>query len=107
MSISKNDGSLILPLARVKTIMKSSPDVESISADALYYVTKAAEFFVEHLAQEIFENCDKKKDLTYSGLADIVQEDESMEFLKEMVPRKITFQEYEELMKKDQENVDY
>jgi len=84
--------------------MKSSPDVESISADALYYVTKAAvrpellwfitvaarltqrlflqEFFVEHLAQEIFENCDKKKDLTYSGLADIVQEDESMEFLK-------------------------
>lgn len=38
----KNDGSLILPLTRVKTIMKSSPDVESISSDALYYVTKAA-----------------------------------------------------------------
>ena len=38
----KNDGGLILPLTRVKTIMKSSPDVESISSDALYYVTKAA-----------------------------------------------------------------
>ncbi len=36
-----NDGTLILPLARIKTIMKSSPDVENISSDALYHVTKA------------------------------------------------------------------
>ena len=36
-----NDGNLILPLARVKTIMKSSPDVENISSDALFFVSKA------------------------------------------------------------------
>merc|ERR1711911_165939 len=103
----KNDGGLILPLTRVKTIMKSSPDVESISSDALYYVTKAAEFFIEHLAQEIFENNKKQTEITYSGLAEVVQDNESMEFLKEMVPKKITFQEYNDLMKKEQENVDY
>ena len=35
------DGSVNFPQARVKMIMKSSPDIESISTDALYYVTKA------------------------------------------------------------------
>ena len=33
--------SLGLPTSRVKVIMKSSPDVESISPDALYAMTKA------------------------------------------------------------------
>ena len=36
-----DDGSPILPQTRVKTIMKSSPDTENISSDALYFVTKA------------------------------------------------------------------
>lgn len=84
------------------------------------------EFFIEHLAQEIFENNDKQTEISYSGLAEVVQDNEPMEFLKgenmfnihpnqtliicfitEMVPKKITFQEYNDLMKKEQENVDY
>ncbi len=38
------DGSVVLPQTRVKMIMKSSPDTESISTDALYFVTKATVF---------------------------------------------------------------
>lgn len=99
------DGSIVLPQARVKMIMKSSPDTESISTDALYFVTKATvtfskceasciqltkscfflyfkEFFVEHLAQEIYESTGKSDELTYKGLADIVQKSDSMHFLK-------------------------
>lgn len=34
-----------LPTSRVKVIMKSSPDVESISSDALYAMTKATVIF--------------------------------------------------------------
>ena len=34
-------GSCILPLARVKTIMKSSPDVCNISQEALFLITKS------------------------------------------------------------------
>lgn len=78
------------------------------------------------MAQEIFENNDKQTEISYSGLAEVVQDNEPMEFLKgenmfnihpnqtliicfitEMVPKKITFQEYNDLMKKEQENVDY
>lgn len=76
-----------------------------------------------HLAQEIFENAGKSKELTYNGLADIVQKSDSMEFLQgiylekfcnvsffdylflEMVPRKITVKEYQEILK-DKENSD-
>ncbi|XP_046454033.1 chromatin accessibility complex protein 1-like [Daphnia pulex] len=93
------DGSIILPQARVKMIMKSSPDTESISTDALYFVTKATEFFVEHLAQEIYESTKKSNELTYKGLADIVQKSDSMQFLKDMVPKKITYKEYQEILK--------
>lgn len=37
---------------------------------------------MEHLAQEIFENTGKSNELTYNGLADIVQKSDAMEFLK-------------------------
>jgi len=77
-----NDGTLILPLARIKTIMKSSPDVENISSDALYHVTKATELFVEHLIQEIYSHHPKASELNYAGLADVVQTQDSLEFLK-------------------------
>ena len=87
------------------------------------------EFFVEYLAQEIYRSSGKKNELTYSGLAEIVQTSDAMEFLKglmsyvffvvffkikyqfcipiEMVPRKITFKDYQELMKKDKETAEY
>lgn len=35
------DKELNLPLARVKTIMKSSPDVDTVGQDGLFLVAKA------------------------------------------------------------------
>lgn len=102
-----NDGTLILPLARIKTIMKSSPDVENISSDALYHVTKATELFVEHLIQEIYSHHPKASELNYAGLADVVQTQDSLEFLKEMVPRKITVKEFYRLMEKEKAEDDF
>lgn len=46
-----SDGSTVLPQARIKMIMKSSPDTESISTDALYFVTKATVSFCMMLAK--------------------------------------------------------
>lgn len=40
MSTPKSEKDLHLPLSRVKTIMKSSPDVEAVGAEPLYLVTK-------------------------------------------------------------------
>lgn len=40
MTTPKSEKDLHLPLSRVKTIMKSSPDVEAVGAEPLYLVTK-------------------------------------------------------------------
>ena len=39
--------STILPMGRVKTIMKSSPDVDQISNESLFLITKVRNNFVE------------------------------------------------------------
>ncbi|KAA0195016.1 hypothetical protein HAZT_HAZT001745 [Hyalella azteca] len=46
---------LILPLQRVKMIMKSCPDVETVPQESLHAVAKATELFIAHLAQESFK----------------------------------------------------
>lgn len=40
MATPKSEKDLHLPLSRVKTIMKSSPDVEAVGQEPLYLVTK-------------------------------------------------------------------
>lgn len=40
MATPKTERDIHLPLSRVKTIMKSSPDVEAVGQDPLYLVTK-------------------------------------------------------------------
>lgn len=40
MATPKAEKDLHLPLSRVKTIMKSSPDVEAVGQEPLYLVTK-------------------------------------------------------------------
>lgn len=40
------------------------------------------ELFVEHLIQEIYSHHPKASELNYAGLADVVQTQDSLEFLK-------------------------
>ncbi|KAL3269973.1 hypothetical protein HHI36_009028 [Cryptolaemus montrouzieri] len=39
-------------MSRIKTIMRSDPDCNIISQDAVYLVTKATEMFIEFLGKE-------------------------------------------------------
>ncbi|CAG4977183.1 unnamed protein product [Parnassius apollo] len=84
MSITKAEKDLHLPLSRVKTIMKSSPEVD-------------AELFVIDLAKRAYKNT-KGNMLEYKHIAEVVQEDDTLDFLREIMPRKITVRQYKELM---------
>ncbi|XP_061709284.1 chromatin accessibility complex 16kD protein [Cydia pomonella] len=99
MSTPKAEKDLHLPLSRVKTIMKSSPDVEAVGPEPLYLVTKVTELFVTDLAKRAYKNSGNKF-LEYKHIADVVQEDDTLEFLREIMPRKITVREFKELMAK-------
>lgn len=85
-----------LPLSRVKLIMKSSPDVNSINQEALFLTTKATELFVQHLALSSYKNGSgkDKNTLTYSDLANAAEETETFQFLTDILPKKILARDY-------------
>jgi len=95
-----------LPPARVKTIMKSSPDVETVSQESLFLITRAAELFIMYLAKLASRNGGEDTSVTYSDLAAVVQRKDSMEFLHDIVPKKITFGEYQKIMEKEKNSHD-
>ncbi|CAH0695512.1 unnamed protein product [Spodoptera exigua] len=99
MTTPKSEKDLHLPLSRVKTIMKSSPDVEAVGAEPLYLVTKVTELFVTDLAKRAFKNS-KNTFLEYKHIAEVVQEDDTLDFLREIMPRKITVRQFKEMMAK-------
>ncbi|XP_045775923.1 chromatin accessibility complex 16kD protein [Maniola jurtina] len=99
MSAPKPEKELNLPLSRVKTIMKSSPDVDAVGPEPLYLVTKVTELFVIDLAKRAFKNS-KNNLLEYKHIAEIVQEDDTLDFLREIMPRKITVKQFKDLMAK-------
>lgn len=100
--IKVNKNGLNLPLARIKTIMKSSPDADSIAQDALVLVCKAAEMFIQELSREATKKSKKKTSLEYRDLAAVVEADDSkLEFLSSIIPKKITVREYKEIIAND------
>ncbi|KAG6441842.1 hypothetical protein O3G_MSEX002074 [Manduca sexta] len=99
MATPKTEKDLHLPLSRVKTIMKSSPDVEAVGPEPLYLVTKVTEMFVIDLAKRAYKNC-KGNNLEYKHIAEVVQEDDTLDFLREIMPRKITVRQFKEIMAK-------
>ncbi|KAF2075805.1 hypothetical protein CYY_002888 [Polysphondylium violaceum] len=81
-----------LPIARVRRIMKSDKDVKIISADALFLVTKSTEMFLDYLVKEAYKKTtgDSRKILSYKDLAAAVGDIDSLEFLDDIIPEKVT-----------------
>ena len=96
---------VLLPLARVKTIMKSSPDVENIGQESLFVITKATELFIMYLTK-LSQRHGNDTEVTYTDLANVVQKKDSMEFLHDIIPKKIKYSEYCKLVEgaKDDED---
>lgn len=93
-----------LPLSRIRTIMKSSPESEAIGNTALVVVTKAAEMFIQHMTREALKKSKKPTVLEYRDLAGVVNGNEKLEFLAAIIPRKITVREYKEILDNDSDS---
>eukprot|EP00300_Choanocystis_sp_HF-7_P041509 c8263_g1_i1.p1 GENE.c8263_g1_i1~~c8263_g1_i1.p1 ORF type:complete len:139 (+),score=5.01 c8263_g1_i1:20-436(+) len=80
----------IYPMARVKRIAKMDADIGQIGAEATYVLSKAAELFTEYLAYQASENAklDDRKSIAYRDLAKCVKENNSLQFLDDIVPEK-------------------
>ncbi|XP_043923178.1 chromatin accessibility complex protein 1 [Protopterus annectens] len=97
--------SVLLPLSRVKLIMKSSSDVSNINQDALFLTAKATEMFVQYLAKYSYKNGTGKerKELVYSDLSNTVAEADRFQFLGDILPKKILARDYFKLLQQEEE----
>ncbi|XP_072037673.1 chromatin accessibility complex protein 1-like [Amphiura filiformis] len=94
MGDSKTAKMTLLPIARIRTIMKSSPEIASINQESLFLITKATELFVQCIAQTAYDRTTNQKNLVYNDLAEIVDTDESFQFLADVVPKKVLVRDY-------------
>ncbi|ESN90139.1 hypothetical protein HELRODRAFT_182743 [Helobdella robusta] len=93
-------GNCQLPISRIRTIMKSSPEVNSIGNDSLFLIAKATELFVQNLAQLAYEKSCNKELVDYNDLADIINKKEQLQFLQDIIPKKMKYKDYLEMVKK-------
>jgi len=76
-----------LPLARVKYIMKTDPDVHIITQDAVFLTTKATELFIEMLSKASFDctNQTKRKTVMKQDFEKVVKTASNLCFLDGMM----------------------
>ncbi|KIY66203.1 histone-fold-containing protein [Cylindrobasidium torrendii FP15055 ss-10] len=78
-----------LPLARIKKVMKSDPDVKMIAADAPILFCKACEIFIAEITARAFIVADsnKRRTLSRSDIAKALTKSDQFDFLIDIVPR--------------------
>ncbi|XP_064393518.1 DNA polymerase epsilon subunit 4-like [Halichondria panicea] len=77
-------GQCQLPLARVKNIIKSDPDITLASHDATLLIAKATELFIVHLAKQSYGHTvkGKRKTIQRRDLDACIPQEDSLAFLE-------------------------
>ncbi|KAK9813283.1 hypothetical protein WJX72_011874 [[Myrmecia] bisecta] len=88
---SDKDFGLLLPLARVRRIIKADSEVKAVSMEASYAVARATELLLEEMVKRTVDTMNKenRRSLLYNDVADIVHEWPALGFLKDIVPNKV------------------
>ncbi|KAI7686424.1 Chromatin accessibility complex protein 1 [Sarcoptes scabiei] len=77
-----------VPISRVNAIMRSCPNLTTVKNDAVALISKATD-----LIRNVYHHSENKSRLTYDNLADYIESSE-YDFLKEIIPQRITVREY-------------
>ncbi|ODQ52169.1 histone-fold-containing protein, partial [Saitoella complicata NRRL Y-17804] len=82
------DGTTLLPLARIKKIIKVDDEITQCSAPATFLISVATEMFIQHLAAagHAQSRLDGAKTLRYKDLANAVARRDDLEFLCDIIP---------------------
>ncbi|XP_074035990.1 chromatin accessibility complex protein 1 [Leptinotarsa decemlineata] len=102
MSVGNSAKKAHLPVSRINTIMKSSSDVDTVDRESSMMMCKATELFIRTLALEAYNTANKAKKLDYKHLAEVVHTEERYNFLRDIMPKKITVAEYKKIMARKQ-----
>ncbi|TFL06344.1 histone-fold-containing protein [Pterulicium gracile] len=78
-----------LPLARIKKVMKSDPEVKMIAADAPIIFCKACEIFISEVTARAFivADANKRRTLNKADIAKALSKSDQFDFLIDFMPR--------------------
>lgn len=73
-----------LPLSRIKGIMKLDPELNLVSSDSVFVMTKATELFIKSLAREsfVFAEQGKKKTVQKKDIESAINAVDALMFLE-------------------------
>ncbi|KAG7453791.1 DNA polymerase epsilon subunit 4 [Solea senegalensis] len=73
-----------LPLSRIKTLMKTDPDVSLASQESVFIIAKATELFVEMIAKDalVYAQQGKRKTLQRKDLDNAIEAIDEFAFLE-------------------------
>lgn len=82
-----------VPIARVKRIIKQDDDVVGVSNSAVYSIAAATELFAQYFTEQALLSAqgDRRKKLQYGDFASAVSNTEQLEFLSDLVPKKVPY----------------
>ncbi|KAI9798024.1 MAG: hypothetical protein M1835_005027 [Candelina submexicana] len=93
-------GQAALPLARVKRILHVDEDINNCSNNAAFVITVATEMFVQHLAKQAHNVAKSerkpRRNIAYNHLATVVSRVDNLQFLSDVIPRTIPYNQYKE-----------
>ncbi|WYZ45204.1 hypothetical protein EsH8_VIII_000520 [Colletotrichum jinshuiense] len=88
-------GQPALPLARVKKIIATDPDIGICSNNAAFVITVATEMFIQYLAAEghNMAKAERKprRNVQYKDLATAVNHHDNLEFLEDVIPKTVPY----------------
>ncbi|KAI5363073.1 Putative transcription factor CBF/NF-Y/archaeal histone domain, histone-fold [Septoria linicola] len=100
-------GTVSLPLARVKKIINTDPDINQCSNNAAFVITVATEMFLQHLVEQAFKQVKSehgpkpRRNIQYRDVANAVARVENLEFLSDVVPRTMTMKQFKQKAAKE------
>lgn len=106
---SKKDESafgLILPLHKVKKLIKSENSVKAVSGEASFAIARATELLVEQLVVKAYKKTEtENRDLIeYEDIASAVSKWSATEFLRDVVPETMSLSDLIQMAKKEDES---
>ena len=78
----------LLPLARIKQLIKLDPSVNQVSQDFVYAITVSTQLFLELLTMEAYQFTlqQNRKTINYRDVSNAIADIHEFEFLTEIVP---------------------
>ncbi|KAL1955512.1 hypothetical protein VTO42DRAFT_8466 [Malbranchea cinnamomea] len=98
-------GHSVLPLSRIKKIIRLDEDIQQCSNSSTFLIAMATEMFIQYLVEQghnvVKSERKPRKNIQYRDLATAVSRIDNLEFLSDVIPKTTTYRQFKEKRAKE------